>query len=583
MQSARKLEIPRHQVRDFSQAQWLRLSFLSVTVLLILGSVFFLIWRCQFGVDLTDESAYLAMGFKLMSLGDRPFVDEIFIGPKNFYLLNSLIGHFLPFSVHMLRVAAVGLYSLILLFITWMAFSGRPGVLGGLSFAACLLFDRFNMPTWSHNWWCRNFLLIHQGLLLIAASKKNGSKRWFVFAAGISLGTCVVVYNTLVFALALSALSLAYFIDDEREQPSKWYLSGALLPGLIYLGYLVKSDITYEYLRSWGATSTLEIYSKPFLSHKVFPALNSLITSPWWALVIVGWLIPQELGPKKMRTMLPWALSVAFLVNVLALNIGQTMSLFLGLAAGATLLLFYHSSTRPILAVLSVAGASTMLLMGVSSSTTVALFWAVPALVIPFLGFYSSENTNQAGYSLGFVCGWVFLVLLGAFRYQIEVNYEDVAPGDAVAEVKVAPFQGLYTSERRAFLLEALSKVSGTADYALAHMAVPGTFMFGKVKSSVPFLFEDISAPPALQHQALIRMAERKRFPDVMILAKTHPWTWGIGGIIPSSIVYPEWDPLARYIRCAAGEIIFSCDEFEAYRADPAKVSGCVLYAQAKT
>ena len=69
--------------RDFTMGR--QLSLYGGIVLVLLGLALS-VWKCQYGIDLYDETYFLPPGFKLMSLGDKPISDEIFKlgdgGPK---------------------------------------------------------------------------------------------------------------------------------------------------------------------------------------------------------------------------------------------------------------------------------------------------------------------------------------------------------------------------------------------------------------------------------------------------------------------------------------------------------------------
>jgi len=152
---------------------------------LVLSGFAFAIWKCQFGLDLTDEAFYLAPAWKLFALGDKPFLDEVYNGPRQSDLLNYiLIRPLVPFSILSLRMAAIVCYGSILLSLIYISFRKSFGLMAGMVFYICLTYDPFNMPTWSYNWWARNFFLLHHMLLLLAFNEANGKRRAWLWGGG---------------------------------------------------------------------------------------------------------------------------------------------------------------------------------------------------------------------------------------------------------------------------------------------------------------------------------------------------------------------------------------------------------------
>lgn len=576
------------------------------------GVVGVYLWRCQFGLDLTDEAFYLAGPWKLFALGDRPFTHEIYNGVRHSDFLNYLfVKPFVGFSVLKLRWAAVLLYSTILLAFLLTSFRNRVGLVAGCTFVVCLTYDYFLMPTWSYNWWARNLLLVHH-VMILAYGRSEAKHREFYFAgAGAALGLAVVAYNSLFPAIPLAALTLGlgyrFFAKLKSSRHVGLYLAGASV--------VIGADAIYclahfgDWLLSVRSMSSMNEYSRFFVFEKIWNIVRYIVSLPelyFLLLITVRLTIPPKWMVasvrKKVERWFPrarlWlALPCTAFVAMrfwFARDVGMTMDAYvsLGLAAGIILLLRSSKDRDPWLLMMTVT--SLLVTLGIAVSSTnqwLALFWGLPGLIIPFVAMQTldmDEMRRRKGadelvepFSRQLMLR-VFLVFIayGCFQFQRTTTYYDVPPGNCVTPVTVEPLKGIKTSERRAFLTEELHRLVGNANFVLAFADIPGPFYFGKARPAADTVIVEAEAPYELHQRSLRRMAERNRIPDLVIRAKVHPWYWGIQHPLARvPMKYPVDDPYSRFAHCARTKTLVDYEEFEAFEIDRAKVKACVTAA----
>lgn len=567
----------------------------------MVGSVSFLVWKCRFGLDLTDESFYLAPAWKLFSLGDKPFQDEVFNGARHSDLLNYLLVRpFLPFSVLWIRIAAV-LFSAITCFIlTYLSFQRRIGLTAATVYITCLLYDPTLMPTWSYNWWVRNLLMIHHCLLFLALNKP--ATRPFFFFAGIAMGTAVISHNPMlvVFILTLVVLTLGSRLKPAADTSMGRarigaYATGGLLVMTIDLLYLFGSGTVSPWIHSirimlaqpdyFGVTSTDKFFG---LVRWVFD------TSELWYVLLLSLVIftakflVGKIGVFRILTILILLAATVFIV-VRWESIIQDQQLFrasvsYGLAGGIVMALYGITKRRLAYLIIGATGIGTTFTMAMASSqNTGATTWASAALLIPYLGLLRGEISDETAASSmpGFQRGISYLLLLillfavgiGAFKRQLHLTYFDVSRGNADTICSVPPFSGIHSSARRVFLVETLSRMVEGKHFVLAFPFVPGVFMLSQVRSAVDSIILPMGGSTQTLSGFLRRMAKRERFPELVIMLKHHAWGWGRQ---PYPIHYEAYDSFVHFSQCVRKQTLLALEEFDIYEVDPSLVAPCV-------
>jgi hypothetical protein len=574
------------------------------------------LWRCHFGIDLTDEAFYSVPAWKMFSLGDRPFTDEIFNGMRHSDLLNFLfVRPFVSFSILEIRQSAVLCYSLILLAFALRCFRKNIGLTAGLVFATCLTYDYFLMPTWSYNWWARNFILLHHLFLMDWNGKRASSSSnnpILIGAAGACMGVIIVAYNSLLPALPITAA--VFFISGRFRNCRStlftvvipYLLGGALIIGLD-LGFILSSSLQSDWLISIHSMSAMTEYSKGFALEKAWNVLSFIFSSPSAPLLLLtiilayadsdwmNWLgTLRTVFIKREKTCI--GISILCLLSVVLLTRGvevpeKILSGYVALGVVAAVIMGFTFWNEENSGGLSMVVSSVLVALGIALSSTnqhLALFWAMPSLIIPFVARELSEAEMRSrgvnffwrireGMGHGTILLFILFLAAGTLQYQRLHTYYDVPPGNCSTEVNVSPLTGLKTSPRRAFLIQELSRLVGDRDFVMSFAETPGTLLFGQARSAVDTTMVEQGAPRETNLRSLQRMVERGRFPSLAIRAKIRPWYWGIHHPLSHSpLTYPANDPYSQLVECAKSETLVDYEEFSAYEIDRAKIAGCV-------
>lgn len=596
-------------VQEQKRGRWAFVGFL-VASLTALGLY---LWRCQFGVDLTDEAFYLMPAWKLFPLGDRPFLEEFYNAPRHSDLLNQLlVAPWLPYNVLTLRRAAVILYAVILGAFVVKAFRKNLGLMAALTFIGCLTFDYFFVPTWSYNWWARNFLLLHHLALFVGLSKAGRARTLGSGFAGLFLGSAAVAYNPLVVALPV-AWFLLWRSGKKSSSPPfdeskvlRIYALAALMPLFLDFAYIWQAGLLTPWLAAFHKMRSISDYSVSHIQ-KALGILGYLFKRrDLWVILGAMFVFHADAVWTLSTAKFNWTQRRWVRRATLSLFVGylifrapdlrdpnSLLSLFICLGFAGTIIVWIWASrlkeTSSLIVVAVTAVAS--LLMAVSSANDyIALFWVLPGAIVPFVALIHSEANLRASarsqkrvweerHGQWVLAGFLVLLLGGNLFHQKRRTYFDVSTGNATAEVSVPPLQGLRTSGRRAYLVERLSQILANETFAIAYADIPGAFWFGKVRPSVDTVMVEPLAPEALNEHSLRTLRERNRLPSVILATKVDPWRWGMGRP-PERFVSPG-HPFAKFTNCVSGGVIVEEEEFAIYRVDQTKIDEC-LPGQAK-
>lgn len=561
--------------------------------LLALG---YALWRAQFGIELYDEPFYLLSGFKMFSLGDRPFVDEIHNGPRHYDLLNYVLArHLFPFDVLSLRRAAVLVYAGILALFTGLCFRKRFGLVAGVSFAVCLLFDYFMLPTWNHNWWTRNFLLLHGSFLILAIKNHSSAGRgWSFFLSGLCLGGAVVAYLPLVLGVGL-ALLLAWVLVLKKGTRENDY--GAMIRiFLLGLGLFPFLDMLYflgpSVREHWwhSVHSVVQDYSggEKIGLAKVYNALRQLFFSRE---VLVLSLLLFGLGGVRSSSQRPGLVrTLLFVGGILyaAKRFWDYQYLFMvsasfsACAAIAAVVILNRALRERSgeLMVLPLIGLGVALTMSfVSHNSHHAIFWSVPVLLIPLMaeavkdlrgeGFASLVRRRSALVPLFL---WVVAIGVGTLHHSQSATYFDAPIAQCTRELKTPPLTGIRTTERRAALIEKMGEALKSSRFAVS-FGVPGAFYFSKVRSSTDSSIVNVDFPLALARQGLDHMRSGLRNPELFVIQKTHSWEWGKQS---EPLLYSSSHPLVKFFQCARGEAVVREPELEIWTVHESNLGPCL-------
>lgn len=553
-------------------------------LILIFAATAFLVWKSQYGVDLTDESFYALPAWKLFQLGDAPFRDEIFNAPRqNDWLNYHTIARIVPFSLIDIRRSAILFYAVCLFAALTLFFRRRISWALALTFSACLLFDINFMPTWSYNWWVRNALLVHHALVAIAfaAGTPDKKSRVLFLAAGIPLGIGWLAYNSIVPFHLLLFVPFVIWLFREKRASALFYLSGVALPLSLFAIDFVLHSRWPDFRASLAAMASLGDYNSSFSLAKLHSLVSFFGSYPlFW--LLGGFALTFKRFPRVH------AIVCAFFLVYLAKKIFYSHSQYFVLHAfvtvgfwGAYLALSEKTGhERKYLVGLAVI---TVLVVGLSSVARMwAMAWATPVLWLVFLARMERESLrwySRAAYVLVlvFIAKDCFLLQKNLFS-----TFYDVPLAQADTRVEAGPLKGTYTSARRAFLVGEIARLTEGKKFILSLGDFPGAMLFGHSRSAIDTTFTDLEASPAMLETSLTKMMERKRFPELYLVAKQHPWTWGMR--YPptppfTKTPYPEiikGNRLVDFVRCSGGNLLLSEPELEIREVVSSQLEPCL-------
>jgi hypothetical protein len=565
------------------------LSFLLriISWLVILSSVSFLFWKCQFGVDLTDESFYALPAWKLFSLGDKPFVDEIFNAPRQSDWINYFtVARIVPFSMLSIRRSAVIFYALCLLLGWTVFFRKKITILGALLFATCLLFDINFMPTWSYNWWLRNALLIHFAFLSTGfiALDSDSKKKWRLlcfFFAGTALGVGWLAYNSTIPFQLIAVIPFGIWLLRKKRHEAFCYAAGVAFPIGLFVVDFLWAGRGRAFRESLSVMSSIPFYKHNFSLIRFYELFSFLVKSPFFWLM--GLFVISTRFPKKLHLATCCLFALFLFRKLYFTNIPSfELTAFIAVALWGFVFVVINAPREEEWYLICMA-AVTMIGVGLSSvARTWALAWAAPILWIVFI---SKFDDVKPSWPARLVLGLVFLFTAKeAFLLQKNwtSTFYDVPISEASTELTMRPLQGLRTSERRAKLIGELSSVVESKKFVLAFGGSPGTFLFGGVRSAIDTIFSDVEMPADLIRQSLTKMLARKREPELFVIYKKYPWTWGLPfPPTPPSAQTPyaemiEKNGFTDYVRCARSSLVFSEPEVEVWNVAREKLESCI-------
>lgn len=561
----------------------LRILFKLTAACIVLGAIGFLLWKCQYGVDLTDEAFYAAPAWKLFALGDQPFRDEIFNAPRQNDWINAhTVAKIVPYSILRIRQSAVLFYALSLLSFLTLLFTRRTTVAFSLCFAACLLFDINFMPTWSYNWWIRNSLLLHHALLLLAFHFHNERKsRVLFFLSGATLGIGWLAYNSVVPFHLVLFVPFVIWLAKNRAKDCGHYLSGGVAAILPFMIDFIWNQRLTDFRTALHAMSSLGDYNSSFSTAKLEMLVTFLASYPiFW---LLGAYVFTLVYAKRLHVFVCAVFGLYLLRKMTYAHSHYfVLHAFVTVGFWGGIYTLWRSKSHEKRYLLGLA-FFTVVIVGLSSVARMwAMAWATPILWGAFL--WELETVKRAWYSrLTYTLLFLFVAKDGfLLQKNFTSTFYDVPLAQASATMEVAPLEGLHTSSRRAYLVNALAKLVAERKFVLAMGDLPGAVLFGKARSAIDTTFTDLEATPALIEASLKFMVENRRLPELFIIAKNHPWTWGMP--------HPPTPPFTRtpygeivkqnrfieYAQCARGGLILQEPELEIWSVNPLRLEGCL-------
>jgi hypothetical protein len=498
-------------------------------------------------------------------------------------------------------MASAAIYATILFGLLWVCFRRKIGFTFALAFLSCLTFDAYLMFSWSHNFWSRDFLLLHHFFLFTAMNdpRIRRASLWFG-AAGTCLALAAVAYNPMLLVFLLS-LAVLFERRSFRRVFLPYAASGILVIGAD-LFYLLSPSVRPVWIASMKVMFSLGSYSGVTSHQKIIELLKFMVLKkePWILLGLIlllgtpSWIFKKLPDSLKTRYLNYsgrfWPYIVMPLVLFWLRRFFQldfffiTTASFISLGAVGTLVLASKAFTekdRPLL-VAAIAGISSMFCMGMASSNgPISLFWAAPSLIIPFLAFQTidlvpSQNSRQKYAVHGFMLLFLTVMTAGSLRHQWVESYFDARPSECSATIFDAPLNGIRTTPRRAQIIHELHDIAQNEKFIFS-VGIPGIFLFSKVRSSVNSTLTNLTTfPVEVAKLQLNEMLTQRRFPDLIIKETTHTWSWGLS---PVEVVQEKNHPYIKFTDCVKDNILAENEAYSLIKVHKDRIDYCVHYA----
>jgi hypothetical protein len=493
--------------------------------------------RSWYGVDLTDESFYVALPWRFAH-GASPFVDETTVAQQSGLLVTPLVWIW----SELVGVDGVVLYvrHLELLFSLLVAaavFVGLRSVLRNTSAAvlasvAAVAFAPFDIHSLSYNTLAGG--LFTAGCFLAFRSLAPQSSSWWLVGAGLCHGLAVFAYPSLVLAVVIG------FAARIVLAPSQWRRE-VLAFGLASL--CVVGVATGLVVGSAGVHSVADGYrrSSKYLGHS--PSVGRLgdVVHHQWSTLHYWYLLLPALGLVFVawRYRRPLAVPLLLLLPVLCVPVAAGRALD-SYTSSLEFVAHYGALALPLLVLVRPWAAARRLFAAV---------W-VPALLAGLATAWSSNN-GAVNFGVGFLPAifvtTAFLVWAledaGAMRLAVVPAmvvpalllvlgwpvYRDGPVSTLDATVSSGPFAGLRTSLNKKLWLEEigrdLDRVSPgcrivflrdfPAGYLLSHSRADTSSAW---IATVP---QDKTHP---YQETFVRYWERHGLPDVAVLMRRIPY-----------------------------------------------------------
>ena len=374
------------------------------TFILVLGAaaLLFTWWRLFQGMDLLDESFYVAVPYR-WALGDRPFANEtnilqiccFFTYPlvKLFVTVTGGATGIVVFMRHMWMLYAIGVaaavFGVLRKLVRWQY---------ALAIAAInVTYIMFTLPQLSYNTLGAGFLTLGVALALWTILLDRG-RRW-LFAAGVAHGLAAIGFITFVAIVPMYALFLALALRRQRRAlwRAVWaYVAGAGAVGIVTLAFSLSWGWSNVWRSVTSSLSTAKVSGQAGGLSKAVNVLQGYERFVWSRpYLLIGLLLVYFVYLRRPA----WGRSMLVLMPVVLWLSGQNLMLDAGGMSIAYafltpyLYLFVPARRRPV-------------------ARTLLLWIAVPSIIAGwFAGFSSAEGYphSQIGLMPALIAGGLFL------------------------------------------------------------------------------------------------------------------------------------------------------------------------------
>ena len=494
-------------------------------------------WRSWYGVDLTDESFYVALPWRFAQ-GASPFVDETTVAQQ----AALLVSPFVWVWRELVGVDGVVLYVrhlqfLFSLLVATAVFVGLRSVLQSASAAllasvAAVAFVPFDIHSLSYN--TLGSGLFTAGCLLAFRSLAPQSSVWWLVAAGLCHGFAVFAYPSLAVAVVMA------FAARLVLEPPRWRreILAFALPSLgVFCGAMG------VVAGSAGIHSVAEGYrrSSKYLGHSASAGKLDDVFHHQWTTLHYWYLLLPALGLLLVawRYRRPLAVPLLLLLPLLCLPVAagraldsytsslEFVSHYGALALPLLVLVWPRPDARRLFAAVWVPALLAGLATALSSNNGGVNFGVgfLPAIFVT-TAFFVWALEDAAAPQLAVWPAVVVPALLLVLGWPV---YRDGPVSTLDATVSSGPFAGLHTSLNKKLWLEEIGR---DLDRVSPHCRIvffrdfPGGYLLShsRADTSSAWIATIAQDKTDAYQQTFLRYWQRHGLPDVAVLTLRIPY-----------------------------------------------------------
>ncbi len=540
-------------------------------------------WRVHFGVDLTDESFYVATAYRFVS-GARPFIDELLVHQTGSWFLAIPVRAFLLFKNNNWEGIVLFtryLYFIFRLFLCFFIFKTLRKFLNpGLSLLialTCVAFVLFNIPNFSYNTLAWGFLTL--GFFLGLLFVKEPGLLWHLFFSGLCLSLATVSYPTLLFI----GFTYPWFLTLLIRQKKTFFV--------YYLGFLPFIFLVLFLIGVWGIkaqdiqlslnyTLSAGVHTSSFDFERLRNVLTSILNTFPYAVFLPTFLLaglfsrffkayfpylilflPLLPLAAKGYTSLTFSHGYVFLLSML-----YPLLYFLRKKDDAGKILFFSVWFPSFLAALITAYTSSN---GYRSAAVGAFPGALITLLYLALILGEEINLKVAFLPLSdFLKSFpLVLVLVFLLFFHLSDVYRDDPLNLLKAKIKSGAFKGLYTSKAKSNyiveLTEDLRRNCSEEETIFFYDRFPGGYLLTRARPLTNTIWVwQIHSYPKAKHEMVMEYFKKVGNPDLVVKIKVLFYS----AKKKEKMTYPADYLIDKYFKAQGYKLVVNKENYQIYR-----------------
>lgn len=495
---------------------------------LFAGIITLSVVRIHYGIEIIDESFYLAIAYRFAQ-GDIPLIDEYNIIQTASFITYPLVKLYLLINGNTEGIMLYIHYCFFLFLVIYFSIiclvleSFLPKKIAVMAALPCLFFVPFNVYSFSYNSMGSAFLTLglFLGIRSILIKKYN---RIITFFSGLCHGLCVLAYPTFIIPVGLFFIIRIW--HEKADKKILLYIAGGLLasslaiPFFIYAGVdQIKTVLNYVNSigkHAGGIEKFEKIYSQFYhLTHAWFIYLVTL--------AIFYSFIRMRFFAGIWVTLI---ILISFIYLLLQTMFGQSGSLFTVFyfsIIGLTVYLFIHKNflarrffllvlIPSIVAAITGSWTSSNGLVNIGLGTFSGSI-AASVLIYIFIRKYARSSWHEF-FSIIIFCAFSYVIMMYTFITTSEGRISELK-----YLIDKGPFKGIFTTLEKKELLDSvyadIKELEKNGKNVLFYDDFPAGYLFTSMRAASPTLW--IFTPhlyKTLDRESVIKYIKDRRMPD---------------------------------------------------------------------